>query len=206
MKKQRFNYEREYDHYNDYAYYGFHKVKGGRFHIDTKRLKKLDISFAFPDELFSSPRNTHYFIPKYKKASDWAFNILDAAISHLEDDWNEECKTILSNIKTPKEVYENTRISGIMMTSSSDDLDQIEEDAFFARIRRERKYEEVIKSIHLQYIQKIFTEFFRAILLTIKDRGYENKEDFTFEKLCQYVQMKFNIENKVSVNKPHIDF
>ena len=34
------------------------------------------------------------------------------------------------------------------------------------------------------------------MLLTIKDRGYENSEDFSFEKLCVYVQNKFNVENK----------
>ena len=57
-------------------------------------------------------------------------------------------------------------------------------------------YDEVIKSIHLQYLQKIFTEFFRTILLVIKDRGYENTIDFTYKYFFQHVQSKFNAETK----------
>ena len=193
MAREIFNYENVPA--GEYLYYGFH-LKNGRYHIDTKRLKKIHIDNCFPDELFAAPRNTHYFIPKYKNINDWGINVLLAQLDKLSHDWNDEYQYVMSKIQTPKEVEENVRINEMMMTSCSDDLDQIQEDAFFARIHRQAKYEEVIKSIHLQYLQKIFTEFFRALLLTIKDRGYENSEDFSFEKLCVYVQNKFNVENK----------
>ena len=193
MAREIFNYKNVPA--GEYLYYGFH-LKNGRYHIDTKRLKKLHIEYCFPEELFATSRNTHYFFSKYKKVSDWGINVLLAQLRNLTEDWNDEYQYVISKIKTPKEVEENVRINEMMMTSCSDDYDQIQEDAFFAGIHRQAKYEEVIKSIHLQYLQKIFTEYFRALLLTIKDRGYENKEDFTFEKLCGYVQTKFNVENK----------
>lgn len=193
MAREIFNYENVPA--GEYLYYGFH-LNNGRYHIDTKRLKNLHIEYCFPKELFNAPRNTHYFVPKYKNISDWGINILLAQLGKLSEDWNDEYQYVISKIKTPKEVEENVRMNEMMKTSCSDDYDQIQEDAFFAGIYRRAKYEEVIKSIHLQYLQKIFTEYFRALLLTIKDRGYENKEDFTFEKLCWYVQTKFNVENK----------
>ena len=191
MAKQLFNYENIPT--NDYLYYGFH-LKNGRYHIDTKRLKKLGYDTFFPSELFSTPRNTHYFIPKYKNRREWGINILLGQLNKLSSDWNEEYKVFISSIKTPKEVAENVRLEEMSMTSCSDDLDQIQEDALIAGVHRIAKYKEIIKSIHLQYLQKIFAEYFRALLLTIKDRGYENSEDFTFEKLCGYVQNKFNIQ------------
>ena len=82
-------------------------------------------------------------------------------------------------------------------TSCSEDYDEIEFDAFMEGMRRERKYNEVIKSIHLQYLQKTFIEFFRAVLLVVKDRGYENNMDFSFKYMLQYIQK----ELKVAVDK-----
>lgn len=193
MAREIFDYSKSNP--NDYEYFGFH-LKDGRYHIDTKRLKKLHIDYCFPKELFTLPRNTHYFTPSHKNINDWGINILLNQLNKLSNDWNEEYRYVINEIKTPEQVEENVRIDEMMMTSCSDDYDQIQEDAFFAGIHRLAKYEEVIKSIHLQYLQKIFTEYFRALLLTIKDRGYENKEDFTFEKLCGYVQARFNVENK----------
>ena len=75
-------------------------------------------------------------------------------------------------------------------------MDDIAFDALMAGIRREKKYNEVIKSIHLQYIQKMFTEYFRALYLVIKDRGFENKNDFSFKEFFFYVQDYFKVRNK----------
>ncbi len=193
MAKEHFDYNKADT--SEYTYHGFH-LKDGRYHIDTKRLILLKEDYCFPKDLFTTPRNTHYFVPKYKNKNDWAINILIGTLNRLSRDWNEEYKTVIRKIETPKEVEEKVRINEIAMTSDMVDLDQIQEDAFFAGIRREAKYEEVIKSIHFQYIQKIFIEFFRAILITIKDRGYENKDDFTYGELCKYIQNKFNVEHK----------
>ena len=75
-------------------------------------------------------------------------------LNRLSSDWNTEYKTVINKITTPKEVQDNVRLEEIAYTSSPDDLDDIEFDALMAGIRREAKYDEVIKSIHLQYLQK----------------------------------------------------
>lgn len=193
MAREIFDYSKSNP--KDYEYYGFH-LKDGRYHIDTKRLKKLHCDGCFPDELFSSPRNTHYFIPKHKHYSDYAINIMRDQLNILANDWNTEYKTVINKITTPKEVKESVRLEEIAYMSSADDLDDIEFDALMAGIRREAKYGEVIKSIHLQYLQKIFTELFRTILLVIKERGYENSLDFSYKYFLQHVQYKLNAETK----------
>ena len=146
--------------------------------------------------MFTAPRNTHYFEPKYKKHSDYAVNVLIEQLNRLSTDWNEEYKTVIDKIITPEEINARTRLNSLMYTSSADDLDEIDVEATFAGIMRGPKYNEVIKSIHLQYLQKIFSEFFRAILIVIKSRGYEDKDDFSFKSLIKYVQGKFNFETK----------
>ena len=193
MTREIFDYSKSNP--RDYEYYGFH-LKNGRYHIDTKRLKKLHCDGCFPQELFTAPRNTHYFVPKHKNYADYAINVLMEQLNKLTSDWNTEYKAVISKITTPKEVIDQTRVNEIAFTSSADDLDDINFEAFRAGIRREVKYDEVIKSIHLQYLQKMFTEFFRTILLVIKDRGYENNLDFSYKYFFQYVQGKFNAETK----------
>jgi len=140
---------------NDFEYYGFH-LKNGRYHIDTKRLKKLHCDGCFPQELFTAPRNTHYFVPKHKNYADYAINVLMEQLNKLTSDWNTEYKAVISKITTPKEVIDQTRVNEIAFTSSADDLDDINFEAFRAGIRREVKYDEVIKSIHFQYVQGKF--------------------------------------------------
>ena len=193
MTKEIFDYSKSNP--NDYEYYGFH-LKNGRYHIDTKRLKKLRCDGCFPEELFSTPRNTHYFVPKHKNYADYAINIMREQLNRLTSDWNTEYKAVINKITTPKEVMDQVRTNEIAYTTDVDDLDDINFEALRAGIRREAKYDEVIKSIHLQYLQKIFTEFFRTILLVIKDRGYENTIDFTYKYFFQHVQSKFNAETK----------
>ena len=99
MAKEIFDYSKVSP--NDYAYYGFH-LKNGRYHIDTKRLKKLHCDDSFPDGLFNLPRNTHYFLPKHKFEKEWAINVLKAYLNKLSSDWNKEFKTVISKITTPK--------------------------------------------------------------------------------------------------------
>lgn len=194
MAKELFNYSGVGS--TEYSYYGFH-LKNGRYHIDTKRLTKLGIKGSFPEGLFSSPRNTHYFVPKHKYINDYAVSCLRECLNQLSSDWNNEYKQVISKITTPKEVFEQTRTTEMMFSSSpGDDMEEIDFAALMASIRRGKKYEEVIKSIHLQYLQKMFTEFFRALYLVIKDRGFENKNDFSFKELLFYVQDYFKVRKK----------
>ena len=108
MAKEIFDYSKVSP--NDYAYYGFH-LKNGRYHIDTKRLKKLHCDDSFPDGLFNLPRNTHYFLPKHKFEKEWAINVLKAYLNKLSSDWNKEFKTVISKITTPKEVKDDVIIN-----------------------------------------------------------------------------------------------
>lgn len=193
MTRQIFDYSKSKP--GDYEYYGFH-LKNGRYHIDTKRLKKLHFDGYFPLGLFTSPRNTHYFVPRHKNYADYAINIMREQLNRLTSDWSTEYKAVINKIVTPKEVHDNVRLEGIAYTSSPDDLDDIEFDALMAGVRRETKYGEVIKSIHLQYLQKIFTEFFRSILLVIRDRGYDNKSDFSYKTFIEYVQKRVKTGSK----------
>lgn len=193
MAREIFDYSKSNP--NDYEYYGFH-LKDGRYHIDTKRLKKLHCDGSFPEALFSSPRNIHYFVPKHKNYGDYAINVLRELLNRLTSDWNKEYKDVISKITTPKEVMENVRTAELAYTTYVDDLDDIAFESLRAGLRREAKYNQVIKSIHLQYLQKIFTEFFRTILLVIKDRGYTDSIDFTYKSFFFYVQNRFNAETK----------
>lgn len=194
MTKQLFDYSKYGP--RDYTYYGFH-LKDGRYHIDTKRLKKLGYAGFFPEELFTTPRNMHYFIPKYKSEADYAVNLLLEMVNRLAREWNTEYKDAIKGLKTPKQVQEETRTGMLMYSSSpSEDMDEIDFESLMAGIRREGKYDDVIRSIHLQYLQKMFSEYFRAIYLVIKDRGYENKDDFNYKDFFFYVQRRFNVETK----------
>lgn len=185
MAKEKFDYSKV--SHDSYMYYGFH-LKNGRYHIDTKRIIKLGYKSSFPEALFNKPRSTHYFEPYHKYSNEYAVNVLIYQLNKLTDDWNNEYKVALSKLMTPDQVKNQYRLDQIAYTSDPDDLNEIEIDAMFAGIRRQTKYNEVVKSIHLQYLQKIFTDFFRAILIVIKDRGYVNDFDFGYKSFCLYVQ------------------
>ena len=193
MAREIFDYSKSDP--NSFEYYGFH-LKDGRYHIDTKRLIKLHCDNLFPADLFTTPRNTHYFIPKYKNRSNYAINVLRDQLNRLIKDWNTEYKAAIDNLVTPKEVMDNVRVNELAHTSSADDIEDAEFNAMLAGAKRQKKYGEVIKSIHLQYIQKIFTELFRTILLVIKERGYSNDMDFTYKSFVFHVQERFNAETK----------
>ena len=193
MTKEVFDYSKASP--GDYVYYGFHQ-KDGRYHIDTKRLRIIHCDGCFPKTLFTAPRNTHYFIPRYKNRSNYAVNVLRDQINRLARDWNVEYKEAIKNIITPEEVRESVRVNEIAHTSSADDYEDVEFNSILAGAKRQKKYGEVIKSIHLQYLQKIFTELFRTILLVIKERGYANTQDFTYKSFLYHVQERFNGEAK----------
>mgnify|MGYP000987600407 FL=1 len=108
MAREIFDYSKSNP--NDYEYYGFH-LKNGRYHIDTKRLKMLHCDGCFPKELFTAPRNTHYFVPRYKNKSNYAVNVLTDQVNRLTCDWNTEYKAAISNLVTPEQVRENVRVN-----------------------------------------------------------------------------------------------
>ncbi len=178
MSVQRFNYKK--DNLSVYESYGFH-MKNGINHIDTKRLIKLGLKQEFPKELFSSPRNKHYFIPDKKNIMDYAVNNLIRTLNILQTDWNTEYKEAIGRIKTPEQVGEKARLDYLSGTCSKDDNENAEIQVTISQIKRIPKYSQVIRSIHLQYLQKVFIEYSRVLLSVISERGYD--KDF-FDNKC----------------------
>lgn len=198
MKRQIFNYSNVRD--DDILYYGFHR-KGGRISIDTKRLKKVfdqndyDISTFFPyAKLLETPRNIHYFIPKKKHRYDYTVNYLVDTLNTLLYDWENEYLPMIKTIKTPGQVEGETILREVAGTSSADDYEEIMEHAAINKAIRTNKYDELVKSIHVQYIQKISAEFLRMMFYVLDKNGcnYHEREDLgTFSDITRFVQKKF---------------
>ena len=171
-----------YDSIDEYhpLYYGFHE-KDGRISIDTKRLKKLGYADIF-DMVIQKPRNTHYYVPTKKYMKDYSINILLGKLNSLRQDWNREYIPFLNSIKTPSQVEDEVRVNNLMYTCSSEDYEECDLEGKLAGYKRIVKYNEIIKSIYLQYIQKISIEFMRVMLIVMKKNGY-NHNDFDMKDL-----------------------
>ena len=181
-KTKRFDYRKieQKDNPRDYwEYFGFHS-KSGRLHIDTKRFKKIMNQDRTTEFLYAGMfknRTTTYLIPSKVRSYDYKVNLMRDLLSSLQRNWNEEFKPLLSQIKSPNDVYENTRLNSVAMTSCADDLDEIEVESKLAGFRRERQYRNITHSLYCQFICKICIEVDRFTLLFIKELGY-SKEDF----------------------------
>lgn len=176
-KVERFDYSK-IESKDDLKYWGIHP-KNGRLSIDTKRYKskseELGITEYLPEGLFKN-RSTTYFFPAKKTKYDYKINLFKDLISELKQDWFNEYKEVFGRIKTPSQVQQEVRLDGIMYSSSSDDLDGIDEDAFFAMIKRSNKYEEIINSLYHQFLQKVCIEINRYMLIVVTELGYKSKD------------------------------
>lgn len=189
-----------YDSIDEYhpLYYGFHE-KNGRISIDTKRLKKLGYGDLF-DMVIKKPRNTHYYVPTKKYMKDYSINILLGKLNTLRQDWNREYIPFLNSIKTPSQVEDEVRVNNLMYTCSSEDYDECDLEGKLAGYKRIGKYNEIIKSIYLQYIQKISIEFMRVMLIVMKKNGY-NHNDFDMKDLVANNSWLTGSLSKVGRNK-----
>ena len=190
MAKEVFNYSKP--GIDKHEFFGFHH-KGKRIHIDTKRLSKTSLNKAFPKALFTKPRNTHYFIPRYKRSSEYKINLLMNCLNKLSSEWTNEYQYVISKLKTPKEVEDQTRTATISSTCDSEDFERANEEAIIAASKRIAAYNSVIKSIYLQYIQRIFIEYFRCLFQVVKtSEKYKNAFDFQFKDVLLFTQNKCN--------------
>lgn len=203
-KVERFDYskvEAQQDAILLYQYWGLHP-KSGRIHIDTKRYKrtceKIGIMDFMPEGMFAN-RQTPYFVPSKVRRYDYAINIFVDLINGLRRDWNEEYKPVLSKIKTPKEVAESIRLNEMMYTSDPDDLDEINIDAMFGGIRRERQYNKIINSLYCQFISKICTEIDRYTLIVMCELGYKGK-DYSFSSFAKFSDGMQNNKNGIKLS------
>lgn len=182
-KVQRFDYtkiEQKDDYHQYYEYFGIHP-KHGKLCIDTKRFKKILVSLSaeeFWHAKMSETRKTVYLIPSKAKRSDYRVNIARDMLSVLKRDWEEEYRPLLRAVKSPKDVYEQSRINSIMVTGCSDDYDEIETDAFLDAWQRIRDYDRIIGSLYFQFVCKLCSEVERIMLVLITNLGYSQE---TFE-------------------------
>lgn len=198
MEKQVFDYYKDEISEHDILFYGFHR-HNGKISIDTKRLKKVfahencSISDYFPiDGFMTETRNTHYFVPAKKKRLDYSVNYLVDCLRTLLSDWEKEYIPMIKTIKTPEEVEQNSISSRIAFTSNMDDYDEILERATIENSYRIVKYNELVRSILVQYIQRIHAEYLRVMFFVLKQHGYHNEEDLGgFNDVTRFVQRKF---------------
>ena len=184
MKKQRFDYNKE--GVDDIEYHGFHK-RNGRYHIDTKRLTKLGIANYFPRALFEKSRNTHYFVPKRKCIRDYYVNALMGCVDTLTNDWHNEYKTAIEKIKTPSEVENEKIIDSISGEWDSECFEEVYAEATIAAALRLPKYEEVIRGMHLQYLQKMYIDYFRRVVVLLRKYGFNSDEYFVLKDVIAFV-------------------
>ena len=189
-KVQRFNYkkiEQDGNSRNRLEYFGVHK-RNGRLHIDTKRFKKMLLRYdgkEFLKEGMFKNRTTTYLIPKKVHRCDYKVNIIRDLLSNLQADWNNEFNPLLTKIKTPEEVSENSRLNMISATACFDDYDEIDIESRMKGIKRIPKYESVIQSLYCQFICKICAEIDRSTLILITSLRYLDNR-FDLGKLTKF--------------------
>lgn len=186
-KVQRFDYrkiEQADDCYQYYEFFGIHP-KHGRLRIDTKRFKKILVSLSaekFWHAGMSETRQTVYLMPSKIRRHDYCVNIARDILFALKGDWEEEYKPLLGSVKSPKDIYEQSRISSLMSTGCSDDYGEIETDALLEAAQRMKDYERIIRSLYFQFVCKLCSEVERIMLLLITNLGYSRtafeKKDF----------------------------
>ena len=186
MRKEIFKYSK--CRICELSYYGLH-FKKGKCHIDTKRLKKLSIDKDFPEEIFLNKRNMHYFSPQFKSRYDYAVNELIDRLEELKKDWKNEYTIAIKSIKTPKQVYDETYIDEIAKTCSKDDYESVNVKAIWEGANRGPKYEEIKKSIHLQFLQKIFADYLRTIIVVLKKEDIKQKMILTLKNYMNTLEL-----------------
>ena len=193
-KVERFDYSKyesnpswDSDSLKEYEFWGLHP-KAGRIHIDTKRYAKacemIGIKDFMPEGMFAN-RSTPYFIPAKQHKYDYVINIFNDLINDFQRDWESEYKPIFKMIKTPKEEYENSRLSQLAYTSNVDDLEDIEFNSLMASIRRENKYRHVVQSLYCQFINKLAIETDRIMLIAMCKLGYKGT-DYNFNSFVKF--------------------
>ena len=169
-------------------FWGFSINKDDRLQIDINKYRSacesVDILDFLPKKLLEKDTSKP-FIPQRKSKYDYTINIFDDMLNEFARDWNLEFKPIFEMIKTPKEVYDNTRLDAIAYTSSSDDLEDIEFGALMSSLKREKKYRNVIQSLYCQFITKLATEVDRIMLTVMCKLGYKS-DDYSFISFAKF--------------------
>lgn len=170
----------------DPACWGLHEIDG-ELHIDIARYKKvcneIGITEFIPKEW--DDVNEGCFIPAKKAKYDYKVNMFRDLIFEFKGDWFQEYKPIFQLIRTPEQVRQDVRLGGLVMISSADDIESVDEDAFLAMARRYGKYNEIIQSLYCSFISKLATEIDRYTLIVMCELGYKGK-DYSFDSFRKF--------------------
>lgn len=197
MKKKSKSIKKDYykleNDYTSLAYYGI-LMKNDRARIDTKRYRKF---FQIPDKKIEH-RSSVYYLPTKKHRNEYFCNrFYDLTVS-LKQQWLNEYSQMIKNIKTPKEVEDDVRVSGL--ADGVLEYDEACMDAKFHGMAREYEYYYIIKTIYAQFFQQMMSQIDAMALKVIVENGYKNKK-FSREEFDSFIQGKQNKNDSVSFYK-----
>lgn len=189
------------DYYGTLQYYGVWDV-AGNFYVDIERFDKT-IGFYINDvEYVKSLADDGGIlypndeIPKH-------YDMIIKELSNLRSMWRNEYLPLLNCIKTPKQVEDDTRLSMLCYTSDMDDFDEICSESMIAGAHRMIAYNNILRTIYLQYFSMTISKCEQLIYKLICDCGYTDDE-FSFQKYLEFLKKK-NINNDDLANSQEFD-
>ena len=195
-KQSWYNPEQE-----DPACWGLHEIDG-KLHIDIARYKKVCDEIGITDFIPAEWDNITdgCFTPPRTKKYDYKVNMFRDLIGGFKRNWFDEYKPIFKLIRTPEQVRDNVRLNGLMTISSSEDIDSVDEDAFFAMVKRCNKYNKIIQSLYCSFISKLATEIDRFTLIVMCELGYKGK-DYSFDSFRKFSDGLQNDKKGIKISK-----
>lgn len=196
--KKPVNYD---DYYGTLKYYGVWDVTGN-FHVDIERFNKT-IGFYINDVKYvkSLADDGGILYPNDEKPKH--YDMITKELSDLRSMWRNEYLPLLNRIKTPKQVEDDTRLSMLCYTSDMDDFDEICSESMIAGMHRMIAYNNILRTIYLQYFSMTISKCEQLIYKLICDCGYADDE-FSFQKYLEFLKKK-NIKNDDLANSQGFD-
>lgn len=126
--------------------------------------------------------------PKYR-------NFILHELEQHRDMWLHEYYPMLKSIKTPKDVEDETRLAQLCYTCDMDDYDDICTASKIAAAQREKVYQDILRTVYLQYFCATIAHCEQLLYKLICDCGYQDN-DFTWKNYKEFL-----IEKKIKYNK-----
>jgi hypothetical protein len=189
------------DYYGTLQYYGVWDV-AGNFYVDIERFDKT-IGFYINDVEYvkSLADDDGILYPNDEKPKH--YDMIIKELSNLRSMWRNEYLPLLNCIKTPKQVEDDTRLSMLCYTSDMDDFDEICSESMIAGAHRMIAYNNILRTIYLQYFSMTISKCEQLIYKLICDCGYTDDE-FSFQKYLEFLKKK-NINNDDLANSQEFD-
>lgn len=196
--KKPVNYD---DYYGTLQYYGVWNVTGN-FHVDIERFDKTAGVYINDVEYVKSLADDGGILyPNDEKPKH--YDMITKELSDLRSMWTNEYLPLLDCIKTPKQVQDDTRLSMLCYTSDMDDFDEICSESMIAGARRMIAYDNILRTIYLQYFSMTISKCEQLIYKLICDCGYTDDE-FSFTEYFEFLKIK-NINNEDLANSQEFD-